>query len=201
MTAALAAGGDVDYLSALRLRGRCNGGAHVSVPMYHRTLPQRVGLRGAACDACRRLSFPVTGACPACGALELREVCLSGDATLVTWTRIAPAGAPPEFGEQARRTGGYLVGIVELAEGPGSPVSSSTSPATPAPATLSRRWCAGCTTRRASSAARLQVPAATGALTAGNLRPVVHAGERSAPWWRRTCPIVSATWRRSRRAS
>lgn len=92
-------------------------GAHVSVPMYRRTLGQRLRLEGGRCRRCGRVFFPPLGGCRECGG-SLEAVALSGRGTVRAVTRISPAGAPPEFAEQASRQGGYTVAIVELEEGP-----------------------------------------------------------------------------------
>lgn len=92
-------------------------GAHVSVPMYRRSLPQRLRLESGRCAACERVWFPPTGACPQChGPLE--PAALSGRGEIYACTRITHTSAPPEFSEQARRSGGYWVALVQLAEGP-----------------------------------------------------------------------------------
>ncbi len=93
-------------------------GAHVSVPMYRRSLPQRLRLEGRRCAGCGHIQFPPTAACPSCHGPKLEPYDLSGRGTLHAVTKITPAGAPPEFTAQARAEGGYYVAIVELAEGP-----------------------------------------------------------------------------------
>lgn len=92
-------------------------GAHVSVPMYRRTLPQRLRLEGRRCVSCARVYFPPVGSCPECGG-DLEPTALSGRGEIHALTYITASGAPPEFAEQARRQGGYWVAIVKLAEGP-----------------------------------------------------------------------------------
>lgn len=92
-------------------------GAHVSVAMYRRSLPQRLALEGRRCSACGRVHFPPTAACPDCGSRDLAPQNLSGKGAIHTWTYITAAGAPPEFSAQARSTGGYYVAVVDLAEG------------------------------------------------------------------------------------
>ena len=65
------------------------------------------------CDRCAAAAAPEATLCPQCGASDLSWVPGSGEATLVTWTTVhkppnaAYAGAVP-----------YMVGVVELAEGP-----------------------------------------------------------------------------------
>lgn len=93
-------------------------GAHVSVPMYRRGLPQRLRMEGGRCAACGLVEFPPRPRCINCGSTEVEGVPLSGRGRIHTWTFITPAGAPPEFSEQARRTGGYYVAIVALEDGP-----------------------------------------------------------------------------------
>lgn len=43
---------------------------------------------------------------------------MSGRGELYSYTVIAGGGAPPEFSGQARAKGRYVVGLVQLAEGP-----------------------------------------------------------------------------------
>ncbi len=93
-------------------------GAHVSVPMFQRTIPQRYRLEGVRCRGCQHLSFPPQGSCPACGGRELSPVELEGRGHVYSFTVIQGGGAPPEFAGQARATGSYVVSLVELAEGP-----------------------------------------------------------------------------------
>ncbi|HUH06280.1 MAG TPA: OB-fold domain-containing protein [Egibacteraceae bacterium] len=93
-------------------------GAHVSVPMYHRTLPQRLRLEAQRCSACGQVQFPPRAACEACRAADSEVLALSGRGTVHAWTFITAAGAPPEFSDQAAQAGGYYVAIVELEEGP-----------------------------------------------------------------------------------
>lgn len=93
-------------------------GAHVSVPMYQRTLPQRYRLVGLRCASCGMVIFPPKGACPACRGTDLREQALSGEGKLYSFTVIEGSAAPPEFSDQANAVGRYVVGVVELDEGP-----------------------------------------------------------------------------------
>lgn len=93
-------------------------GAHVSVPMYRRSLPQRLALTAQRCTGCGRIHFPPVGRCADCGGEAFADLRLSGRGTLRTWTRLGAVGAPPEFAAQAEREGGFLVGLVDLEEGP-----------------------------------------------------------------------------------
>lgn len=92
-------------------------GAHVSVPMYRRSLPQRLRLEGQRCSDCGQVQFPPTAVCPRCRGHRLAPHVLSGRGEIYALTRITAAGAPPEFAEQARRSGGYDVAIITLDEG------------------------------------------------------------------------------------
>ena len=93
--------------------------AHVSVPMYWRTIPQRYRLVGLQCKACGKVNFPPKGVCKYCNASsEFTEVRLSGKGKVHTFTLIGAGGAPPEFAEQEKAGGVYPVTIVELDEGP-----------------------------------------------------------------------------------
>jgi uncharacterized OB-fold protein len=93
-------------------------GAHVSVPMYERSIGQRLAFEGERCTDCGRIAFPPKGACPDCGIDAFETVELSGEGTVYSYTVLSPGGAPPEFAEQARAEGRYVVAIVELDEGP-----------------------------------------------------------------------------------
>jgi uncharacterized OB-fold protein len=93
--------------------------AHVSVPMYWRTIPQRYKLMGYRCKKCEQVNFPPKGVCKYCGgSSEFDEVQLSGKGKVHTFVLISAGGAPPEFAEQEKAGGKYPVAIVELDEGP-----------------------------------------------------------------------------------
>ena len=93
--------------------------AHVSAPMYWRTIPQRYRLTGKRCRECGRISFPPKGICPSCGKGDsFDDVALTGRGKVYTFSTIAAGSAPPEFAEQERTTGPYPIAIVELEEGP-----------------------------------------------------------------------------------
>src|SRR3990172_11388344 len=93
--------------------------AHVSVPMYWRTIPQRYRLVGHKCRKCGNVNFPPKGVCKYCSASsDFEEIQLSGRGKVHTFTLIGAGGAPPEFAEQEKAGGSYPVTIVELEEGP-----------------------------------------------------------------------------------
>jgi len=93
--------------------------AHVSVPMYWRTIPQRYRLVGHRCRKCGKVNFPPKGVCKYCNASsDFEEVQLSGRGRVHTFTLIGAGAAPPEFAEQEKAGGSYPVAIVELEEGP-----------------------------------------------------------------------------------
>jgi len=93
--------------------------AHVSVPMYWRTIPQRYGLVGLKCKKCGSVNFPPKGVCKYCnGSSEFEEIHLSGKGKVHTYVLISAGGAPPEFAEQEKAGGQYPVAIVQLEEGP-----------------------------------------------------------------------------------
>lgn len=93
--------------------------AHVSVPMYWRTIPQRYKMVGQKCKKCGHVNFPPKGVCKYCNASsDFEEVKLSGLGKVHTFVLISAGGAPPEFAEQEKAGGQYPVAIVELAEGP-----------------------------------------------------------------------------------
>ncbi len=94
-------------------------GAHISIPMYRRTVPQRYRLAGQRCTACGRVNFPPKAVCRYCRTgTGFDSVRLSGRGTVYSYTVIAGGGAPPEFSEEARCKGSYPVVLVELEEGP-----------------------------------------------------------------------------------
>ena len=93
--------------------------AHVSVPMYWRTIPQRYRLVGHKCRKCGKVNFPPKGVCKYCnGSSDFEEIQLSGRGKVHTFTLLGAGGAPPEFAEQEKAGGSYPVTIVELEEGP-----------------------------------------------------------------------------------
>lgn len=94
-------------------------GAHISVPLYQRSVPQRYRLEGQRCRACQTVIFPPKAACPRCGSLEgFDPAPLSGRGTIYAFSRLAGGGAPPEFAEEATIRGHYWVALVQLVEGP-----------------------------------------------------------------------------------
>jgi len=93
--------------------------AHVSVPMYWRTIPQRYRLVGLKCKKCGSVNFPPKGVCKYCNASsEFEEIKLSGRGKVHTFVLISAGGAPPEFADQEKAGGQYPVAIVQLEEGP-----------------------------------------------------------------------------------
>src|SRR5512136_2420845 len=93
--------------------------AHVSVPMYWRTIPQRYNMVGQKCKKCGHVGFPPKGVCKYCSeSSEFDPIQRSGRGKIHTFDLISAAGAPPEFTDQEKAGGSYPVAIVELAEGP-----------------------------------------------------------------------------------
>jgi hydroxymethylglutaryl-CoA synthase len=122
----LVADGDepLSYGEYLRMRGEITsgepegGGAYVSVPSWHRTIPQRHRLLAGRCRECDAIAFPPEGACRDCGTLgEYEDAELPGTGTVEAVTVIGQGGAPPEFVEQQARSGAYVSAIVAL-DGP-----------------------------------------------------------------------------------
>ena len=110
---------EIDYPSYLRRRGDVvgetpdGGAAHVPVPTWRRSLPQRHRLEAGRCPECAAVAFPPSGACPDCRRLveyEPVEPDLRG--TVEAVTRIGQGGAPPEFAAQQARQGAFGVAIV-----------------------------------------------------------------------------------------
>lgn len=94
-------------------------GAHISIPMYRRTVPQRYRLTGQRCATCGAVNFPPKAVCRYCLAgTEFEDIPLSGKGVIYSYTVIAGGGAPPEFAAEAHCRGGYPVVLVELEEGP-----------------------------------------------------------------------------------
>jgi len=117
-------GEQLSYGEYLRMRGDITpgepdgGGAYVSVPSWHRTIPQRHRLIAGRCPECGALAFPPEGACDDCGQLgEYDDVELPGTGTVEAVTVIGQGGAPPEFVEQQARSGAYASAVVAL-DGP-----------------------------------------------------------------------------------
>ena len=94
-------------------------GAHISVPMYQRSIPQRYRLVAQRCCKCGGIQFPPEGVCGRCSeSTDFEDVALSGEGTVYAFTVIHPAGAPPEFATQSAMRGEYPVAIIALREGP-----------------------------------------------------------------------------------
>ncbi|WP_232688267.1 zinc ribbon domain-containing protein [Halobacterium zhouii] len=110
---------DLDFAGAQRRRGAFDsgvpegGGAYVSVPSYHRTLPQRHRLVAGRCRNCGALRFPPEGACVECGKRPgYDDAQLSETGTVEVVTTISQGGAPPEFVPQQARAGDYASAVV-----------------------------------------------------------------------------------------
>ncbi|MGE5485155.1 MAG: Zn-ribbon domain-containing OB-fold protein [Ignavibacteriales bacterium] len=106
-------------------------GAHVSVPSYRRSLPQRYMLQALKCGKCGRVIFPPKGCCPECGQRAgFVPFRLRPEGEVFSFTELSAAGAPPEFGDLARTRKGYVVGIVKLDDGPSimAQLSAATGP-------------------------------------------------------------------------
>ena len=115
----LDAGESVSYAAYLRLRGEITaeepdgGGAYVSVPTWHRSLPQRHCLVAGRCPDCGTYTFPPEGACRGCDTLvEFEEIALAGTGTVEAKTEIGSGGAPPEFEALQSKSGAFGVAIV-----------------------------------------------------------------------------------------
>ncbi|WP_435077128.1 zinc ribbon domain-containing protein [Halococcus sp. AFM35] len=121
VAAALDDGELVSYPDALRERGTlgepavAGGGAHVSLPSWQRTLPQRYHLIAGKCPDCDAVSFPPEGACGNCRKrVEFQRFELPSTGEIVAKTVIGQGGAPPEFVSQQHRDGPFAVAIVEI---------------------------------------------------------------------------------------
>jgi hydroxymethylglutaryl-CoA synthase len=114
----------ISYAEYLRRRGDIvgekpdGGAAHVSVPTWRRSLPQRHRLVAGRCPECDALTFPPEGACRSCNTLvEFEPVALSGPAEVEAVTRVSRGGEPPEFAEQQARSGEYGIALVAFEDG------------------------------------------------------------------------------------
>ena len=121
----LEGGVEIDYPTALRLRGHlgdgavAGGGAYVSLPTWKRTMPYRYRLAAGRCPDCDAVAFPPEGACPDCHArVNFDPVSLDREGTVKAVTAIGTGGAPPEFAAYQRREGTFATAIVEC-EAPG----------------------------------------------------------------------------------
>ena len=117
----LDAGEELGYPAYLRRRGDVvgekpdGGAAHVPVPTWRRSLPQRHRHEAGRCPECGGLAFPPEGACPSCRSLvEFVAVTLPLDGTVEAATTIGQGGAPPEFAEQQAKGGAFGVAIVRF---------------------------------------------------------------------------------------
>jgi len=124
---ALTDGVEISYAKALRERGTigetevAGGGAHVSLPSWQRSIPQRYRLEAGQCPACGAVAFPPEGACPDCHErVQFDTVSLPRTGEIVAVTVIGQGGAPPEFVEFQRRDGPFAVAIVEVTASDGT---------------------------------------------------------------------------------
>lgn len=102
------------------------GGAHVSVPAWRRTLPQRYRLVAGRCPDCDAVTYPPGGACADCGALvDWVPVDLAREGTVETVSTVAQGGAPPEFRAYQGRIGdGYATGVFSFPTAAGDGAAS-----------------------------------------------------------------------------
>jgi hydroxymethylglutaryl-CoA synthase len=125
--ASLAGEQKLDYAAYLRRRGDVvgekpdGGAAHVPVPTWRRSLPQRHRHEAGRCPECEAVAFPPEGACPDCRALvEFETVAPARVGVVEAATTIGRGGAPPEFAEQQARQGAFGVAIARFDAGDGA---------------------------------------------------------------------------------
>ncbi len=123
----LAADRELDYPAYLRRRGDIvgeppdGGAAHVPVPTWRRSLPQRHRHAAGRCPDCGAVAFPPEGACPDCnGLVDFDPVEASRTGTVEASTTIGRGGAPPEFADQQAKQGSFGVAIARFAAGDGT---------------------------------------------------------------------------------
>lgn len=93
--------------------------AHISIPMYNRSIDQRYKLIGMKCSECGEINFPPKSVCRYCGkGTTYKEIILSGRGKIYSYTIVSGPGAPPEFEREALARIKYPVVLVELDEGP-----------------------------------------------------------------------------------
>ncbi|NLC11368.1 MAG: Zn-ribbon domain-containing OB-fold protein [Firmicutes bacterium] len=94
-------------------------GAHISVPLWQRTIKSRYRLQGSKCRICGNVAFPPHTFCPTCQQSDcLQPLALSGKGRVESYTFIRAGGTPPEFTWQSRVQEGYIVALIKLEEGP-----------------------------------------------------------------------------------
>lgn len=127
LAADVESGEPIEYTAALRERGTvgkadvAGGGAHVSLPSWQRTIPQRYRLEAGRCPNCDAVAFPPEGACPECHErVDFAVEPLSRTGEVVAVTVIGQGGAPPEFVELQRRDGPFAAAILEVPTAGGS---------------------------------------------------------------------------------
>jgi hydroxymethylglutaryl-CoA synthase len=127
VASSLAAAAELDYPEYLRRRGDVvgdepgGGAAHVPVPTYRRSLPQRHRHEAGRCPDCGAVAFPPEGACPDCRSLvEFEAVEPAREGVVETATTIGRGGAPPEFAEQQARQGAFGVAVARFEAGDGA---------------------------------------------------------------------------------
>ena len=74
-------------------------------------------LMGSRCSSCGSLRLPPRPLCPDCHGEELEWVEMSGNAKLAAFTAVS-VGTTPTIEEGHSRDNPYLVGVVQLEEGP-----------------------------------------------------------------------------------
>lgn len=89
--------------------------AHVSIPSYWNSLPQKYRLIGGKCKECGHINFPPQVLCDKCSKTNSQELIeLPSTGSVYTYTIIGRGAAPPEFTKMQSKSGAYAIAVVEL---------------------------------------------------------------------------------------
>ena len=83
---------------------------NMAPPVFWRNMRERYNLIGNKCLSCGSITYPGRTPCAKCSSQSFAKERLSGKGKLISWTSVKTAPAGFE--------GPYVVGMVELEEGP-----------------------------------------------------------------------------------